>query len=79
VSETAKQSRARVVTDEIMGTSKSLSDFLTDAELNDSALLAEIDSLAFECLSCGWWCEIGELCDDGGDWHDRECCGDMHE
>jgi len=36
---------------------------LTDDEMLDGDFCEGVDSVAFKCVSCGWWCGIGEVTD----------------
>lgn len=64
-------SRASEVIEQLMGTCLSLADVLTDEEQNDTLLLAEIDQHIEECQTCNWWCECGEI-NENGDCQDCE-------
>lgn len=46
---------------------------LTDVELQDRDFCAGIDSVAFSCDECGWWCEIGEQSEDDGNQVCQDC------
>lgn len=37
--------------------------------------LFKIDSTVFLCETCGWWCEISEMADNG-EWICQECADD---
>ena len=57
-------SRAREVSNDLIGTARSLSDFTVEDEINDPIFRDELEKLAFQCEECGWWCS------------DDECNGD---
>lgn len=64
--------KMRRVAYNIMGTCKSLDDFLKeefgDEDLSmtdfDVELLRELDDITQECQDCGWWCETSDLNED---------------
>ncbi|QIG68128.1 hypothetical protein EVB55_193 [Rhizobium phage RHph_Y68] len=58
------------ISESLRGTCKSLEEVLDfyemdDAE-NDIEFLRDIDDKVFCCETCGWWCEISEVCDTVG-------------
>lgn len=64
--------RARTVADALIGTAGDLSQHATAEEINDYKFCCELDALAFQCETCGWWCDISEMTDD-------DICDDCYE
>ena len=55
---------------DLQGTCKSISDFLPEGMNQDDLTqndLSEIDQEIFLCDGCGWWCEVSESNDRGGE------------
>ena len=52
--------RANAIAEALCGSCDTLEEHTTEAERNDEALLAELDSIVFCCDQCGWWCDVGE-------------------
>lgn len=50
---------------QLLGTCKSLNELLTDDEMNDPTLLADIDAEIWLCEGCHWWVEVSETDEDG--------------
>ena len=68
---------AETIAHDLMGTCDSLQAALErrewDGADNDSSFCDGLDSLAFECLRCGWWFPICEMSErEDADW----CCAD---
>lgn len=61
-------SRASDLAERLMGTCDNLD--MDEHEDFGAEEWAEFDSLVFCCSACGWWCEAGEMQDDG------ESCSD---
>jgi len=61
------------IAETIQGTCKSLDQVLQEEFGDDSltieqvpiALLYHLDSITMECQTCNWWCEAGEIDEDG--------------
>jgi len=48
--------------------------------MNDSAFCAVLDTIAFNCTECGWWCPIDEEeSDEHGleEWTCQQCCEEI--
>lgn len=58
---------------ELIGTCDSDPDEMDDLTPDE---LLEFDATAFRCVTCGWWCEVGEAHDNGSG---EDECGDCHE
>jgi hypothetical protein len=67
---TAMRYRARDVAKVIDGTTREVSEFASNTEINDPDFAAEFDSLMERCEDCGTWNKSGEECDTKGceDW-----------
>lgn len=70
----AMVARAEEVAEDLQGTAKNLEDTATEAECNSSIFLARLDELVLVCETCDWWCEAGEICDNG---KCSDCCKDI--
>lgn len=66
--------------EELMGSCRSLTDLGEEFEGADNirAFTDRLDELVFCCEGCCWWCEIGELRNDGtdGEWLCEDCTDD---
>lgn len=73
--------RAEEVAEDLQGTCKNLDDECTEGERNNDDFCACLDELVLECETCGWWCETGEICEEGhcDDCHSAVCGGDHDE
>ena len=60
---------------DLIGTCKSISDFLEDDELTLEEA-HELDDLVLECVNCNWWSEPGEIGDRDGEHVCLECLGE---
>ncbi len=65
--EPVNQVRLAELAEELRGTCKSLEDFATEEEQNDTEFLKALDEQVFCCEECGWWFEIGDLSEDSKD------------
>lgn len=70
------QAKAESLADELIGTPQSMPDWVEEDD-QEAEILEAFDQLAFECSSCGWWCEIGEA--NEGPIGDGDVCNDCHE
>lgn len=61
----ALNARAHDIADELIGTCRSKHDAMTQEEIDDPALGAALNDLMFECDSCGWWCSVDVLYNEG--------------
>lgn len=57
--------RANELADELMGTCKTLEEVMTDQELEDDDLIAEIEDQTQRCETCAWWVEATEVDEEG--------------
>jgi hypothetical protein len=55
--------RAQEVADALRGTPHNIDYKASAAEIADPTFCQELDTLVFECLGCGWWCDVDELHD----------------
>lgn len=53
------------VAHELLGTCKSLESVITEEEFLNSKFLQALDEEVLECETCGWWCESGEMDEEG--------------
>ena len=68
--------RAQEVAAELMGTPHNITWAASNAEIQDKTFCQELDTLVFECMGCGWWCDVEELHDTAeGDMCD-DCVGE---
>ena len=58
--------------EELLGTCKPRHDVVKEGEDDDHAWCLKFDDLVVNCEGCNWWCEPGEMNDDG-------LCGDCAE
>jgi len=68
--------RANDIVAALVGSAGSIEACLNEGESADDAVLIEaIDDSIFNCVVCGWWCELEEMADaDEG-----PQCNDCHE
>ena len=61
--------RIEAIIEDLKGTCRSMSDACNSygCEFDDLTTeeLEDLDNEIFCCDTCGWWCEISDMCDDG--------------
>jgi hypothetical protein len=68
--------RAQEVAGQLLGTPHNLTYAASAAEMSDKTFCQELDSLVFECIGCGWWCDVEELHDTDEGQKCNDCVGE---
>jgi hypothetical protein len=58
--------RAQEIAEELLGTCKDMADAANEpGEMDDVALISDVEALVYQCDVCGWWVERDEVDEDG--------------